>query len=62
MNLGETSNVSIEEINAEEAFTILREKFEIDSDLSDEDARKILLVRTELYKRSFSMFIPITFA
>ncbi len=62
MNLGETSNVSIEEINAEEAFTILREKFEIDSNLSDEDARKILLVRSELYKRRFSKFIPITLA
>ena len=62
MNLGETSNVSIEEINAEEAFRILREKFEIDSDLSDEDARKILLVRSELYKRRFSKFIPITLA
>ena len=63
MNLEKNSlNIPVEEINAEQAFIILREKFEIDSNLSDEDARKILLVRSELYKRRFSKFIPITLA
>lgn len=63
MNLEDNSlNIPSEDITAEQAFTILREKFKIDKNLSDEDARKILVVRCELYKRRFSKFIPITLA
>nr|WP_317356550.1 penicillin-binding transpeptidase domain-containing protein [uncultured Tyzzerella sp.] len=63
MNLEKNSlNIPVKNITAEQAFIILREKFEIDPSLSDEDARKILIVRSELYKRRFSKFIPITLA
>lgn len=63
MNLEKNSlNIPIDDITAEQAFIFLREKFEVDPTLSDEDARKILLVRSELYKRRFSKFIPVTLA
>lgn len=63
MNFEKNSlNLPLEEITAEQAFALLRENFEIPEDLSDEDARKILMVRTELYKKRFSKFIPITLA
>ena len=63
MNFEKNSlNLPLEEINAEQAFFLLREKFEIPKDMSDEDARKILMVRTELYKKRFSKFIPLTLA
>ena len=51
-----------EEIAADEAFIELREKFEIDSDLTDQDARKILSLRCELYEKRYSKFIPVTIA
>lgn len=49
-----------EDLTAEQAFIALREKFDISPELSDEDARKILIVRCELYKKRYSRFIPVT--
>ena len=37
-----------EDLTAEEAFQALREKYEIDDSYSDEDARKILIIRNAL--------------
>ncbi|MBR1444562.1 MAG: hypothetical protein IJ583_13645 [Firmicutes bacterium] len=51
-----------ESLTAEEAFYKLRVKFDIDKNLSDEDARKILSLRSTLYEKRFSQFIPITVA
>ncbi|MDE6181588.1 MAG: hypothetical protein K2F59_00095, partial [Eubacteriales bacterium] len=34
----------------------------VDPNLSDEDARKILMVRSELYKKRFLRFLPVTLA
>ncbi|WP_317368506.1 penicillin-binding transpeptidase domain-containing protein [uncultured Tyzzerella sp.] len=63
MNLEKNSlDIPLEDITAEQAFNFLKEKFEIDPSLSDEDARKILIVRSELHKRRFSKFIPVTLA
>ncbi len=63
MNLEKNSfDLPVEELTAEQCFISLREKFEIDKDLSDEDARKILMVRAELHKKRFSKFIPVTLA
>lgn len=51
-------------LTAEQAFKKLRNDsyFGIDKNLSDKSARKILLVRSELYKKRFSKFIPIILA
>ena len=62
MNLPQFLKMPQEEITAEQAFKGLREQFEIDPKLSDEDARKILIVRSELFKSRFSKFIPVTLA
>lgn len=63
MNLEDNSlNLKSEEITPEQAFNILKDKFNIDPNLSDEDARKILMVRSELYKKRFLRFLPITLA
>ncbi|MDE6356995.1 MAG: hypothetical protein K2L15_00215, partial [Eubacteriales bacterium] len=63
MNLEDNSlKLKPEEITAEQAFNILREKFSVDPNLSDEDARKILMVRSELYKKRYLRFLPITLA
>lgn len=63
MNLENNSlKLKPEEITAEQAFNILREKFSVDPNLSDEDARKILMVRSELYKKRYLRFLPITLA
>lgn len=51
-----------DKLTANESFYELREKFEIDKKLSDEDARKILSLRCELYKKRYSKFIPVTVA
>lgn len=55
-------NIPSKDITAEQAFNILRQKFNIPKELSDEDARKIIMVRAELYKKRFSRFLPITLA
>ncbi len=63
MNLEKNSlNLEIEDITAEQAFYLLREKFEIPEELSDEDARKILIVRSALYKQRYSKFLTVTLA
>lgn len=49
-------------LTAEEAFYKLRNKFDIDDSLSDEEARKILSIRCELYKKRYSKYIPFTVA
>lgn len=51
-----------DDLSATEAFKSLREKFEIDEKLSDEDARKILSLRCELYEKRYSKFMPVTVA
>lgn len=51
-----------ENLTAEESFEALREQFKIDEKLSDEDARKILSLRCELYKKRYSKFIPVNVA
>lgn len=63
MNLEDNPlNIPPEKINAEQAFEFLKEKFKVDPSLSDEDARKILMVRSELYKKRFSRFLPVILA
>lgn len=63
MNLDKNSlNIPAKDLTAEQSFNLLREKFEVDKNLSDEDARKILMVRAELHKIRFSKFIPVTLA
>lgn len=63
MNLEKNDmNLNSKDITAEQAFNILRKKFNIDASLSDQDARKIMIVRSELHKKRFSRYIPITLA
>ncbi len=51
-----------ENLTANEAFYELRVQFDIDDDLSDEDAAKILALRCELYLKRFSKYVPVTIA
>lgn len=53
-----------ENLTAEEAFYALKNKedFEIDPNLSDEDVRKILSLRCEMYMKRYSKFIPLVVA
>ncbi|MFI3230427.1 MAG: penicillin-binding transpeptidase domain-containing protein [bacterium] len=63
MNLGKNSlGLDLEDITPDIAFELLRQNFGIDPELPNEDARKILLVRTELYKTRYSQFLPLTLA
>jgi len=50
------------ELTAEEAFAALRKRFDIDPSLSDEEARKILIVRNELAAQGYLSYIPATIA
>ncbi len=50
------------ELNAREAFDMLREKFEIDESLSDSDARKIMVVRNELADMGYRQYVSATLA
>ena len=50
------------DLTAKEAFHKLREKFKIDSGLSDEEARKIMIVRNELASQGYYSYIPVTIA
>ena len=47
-----------EDLTAEEAFQALREKYEIDDSYSDEDARKILIIRNALKSLGYSSYLP----
>lgn len=49
-------------LSAADTFAYLRNFFDIDKNLSDEDARKILSIRTMLYEKRYSRFVPITIA
>lgn len=51
-----------EDLTANEAFYKLRVDFDIDNNLSDEDAAKILALRCELYLKRFSKYVPVTIA
>ncbi len=46
------------DLSAEEAFEQLREKYEIDPSLSDEEARKILLIRNSLKNLGYQSYLP----
>ncbi len=45
-------------LTAEEAFQALREKFEISAVMSDEEARKIMVVRNELSSQGYRKYMP----
>lgn len=45
-------------MTAEEAFSALRKKFEIPQDLSDTEARKIMVVRNELSSQGYRKYMP----
>jgi penicillin-binding protein 2 len=45
-------------LTAVEAFPALREKFKISPDLSDDEARKIMVVRNELSSQGYLKYIP----
>lgn len=45
-------------LTAEEAFTALREKFEISPALTDVEARKIMVVRNELSSQGYRKYMP----
>ena len=47
-----------EDLSAEEAFEELREKYEIDDSYSDEEARKILIIRNELKSLGYQSYLP----
>lgn len=51
-----------EGLNAEQCFTALRDKFEINAELDDIEAGKIIALRCELYKKRFSQYVPIPIA
>jgi Cell division protein FtsI/penicillin-binding protein 2 len=46
------------DLTAEQAFRALREKFEISPTLSDDEARKILIVRDELSSQGYRKYMP----
>ncbi|MFV0516470.1 MAG: penicillin-binding transpeptidase domain-containing protein [Aminipila sp.] len=46
------------ELTAEDAFYALREKFEIDPSISNEDARKIMVIRNELKSMGYRKYLP----
>ena len=45
-------------LSAEDAFEALREKYEIDESYSDEEARKILIIRNALKSLGYSSYLP----
>jgi cell division protein FtsI/penicillin-binding protein 2 len=51
-----------EDLTANEAFYKLRVDFDIDDNLSDAEAAKILALRCELYLKRFSKYVPVTVA
>ncbi len=48
------------DLSAEETFKKLREKFQIDSGLSNMDARRIMVVRHALHELGYTKYIPAT--
>lgn len=51
-----------EDLTADEAFYKLRVQFDIDNDIDDDVAAKILAMRCELYLKRFSKYVPVTIA
>ncbi len=49
-------------MTAEECFDALREKYEIDPELSDKEARKIFIIRNEIATNGFTRYRPIKVA
>lgn len=47
-----------EDMSAEDAFTALRKKFEIADNLSDDEARKIMVVRNQLSAQGYRQYMP----
>lgn len=53
-------DMSLDEgLNASECFYALRENFDVDPSLSDEEARKILSLRASMYKQRYSKYVPV---
>lgn len=50
------------DISAQEAFQKIRAHFNIDSALSEDDARKMMMIRNELDARGYYSYIPVTIA
>lgn len=48
-----------EGLNASECFYTLRSDFDIDPSLSDEEARKILSLRSTMYRQRYSKYVPV---
>lgn len=51
-----------EGMTAEECFALLREMYSIDEDLSDEEARKIFVIRDKIASNGYIRYMPITVA
>lgn len=49
---------SIHDLSAEEAFAALRTYFEIDPSLSNEEARKIIVIRNEIQSMGYRKYLP----
>ena len=49
-------------LTAEEAFRALRDYFELDQDLSDANARRIMIIRNALEAQGYRSYVPITVA
>ncbi len=50
------------EISAEEAFQRIKERYKISDEYSDEDARKILIIRHALRQQGYLQYFPLTIA
>ncbi|MBN7772770.1 penicillin-binding transpeptidase domain-containing protein [Clostridium aminobutyricum] len=48
----------VHELSAEEAFAALRGYFEIDASLSNEEARKIIVIRNEIQSMGYRKYLP----
>ena len=51
-----------EGMTAEECFHQLRKKYKVDEDLSDEEARKIFIIRDKVASNGYTRYMPITVA
>ena len=51
-----------EGMTAEECFDKLREKYKVDEDLSDSEARKIFIIRDQVANNGYTRYIPFTIA
>lgn len=58
----EENKIKSSELNAKLAFKAIRDYYLIDSNLSDEDARKILIVRDLIKSQGYTKYKPVTIA